>query len=149
MGYIAEVTDHPPTMVQRGKRTGMAVNGFVSQEGLLPYPGDTSVARPSGGLAEGSGKWFGRRYPDPWFSSLYSHLLRSSRADVTKATSCPGDHSTKVLVNEDGPIIYRLYSVNSHVTVMIHDDTSDLTSATWMREGHDPHHRERKTRGSE
>ena len=23
-------------MVQRGKRTGMAVNGFVSQEGLLP-----------------------------------------------------------------------------------------------------------------
>ena len=33
---IAEVTDHPPTMVQRGKRTGMAVNGFVSQEGLLP-----------------------------------------------------------------------------------------------------------------
>ena len=36
IGYIAEVTDHPPTMVQRGKRTGMAVNGFVSQEVLLP-----------------------------------------------------------------------------------------------------------------
>ena len=33
---IVEVTDHPPTMVQRGKRTGMAVNGFVSQEVLLP-----------------------------------------------------------------------------------------------------------------
>ena len=33
---IAEVTDHPPTMVQRGKRTGVVVNGFVSQEGLLP-----------------------------------------------------------------------------------------------------------------
>ena len=33
---IVEVTDHPPTLVPRGKRTGMAVNGFVSQEVLLP-----------------------------------------------------------------------------------------------------------------
>ena len=33
---LDEVTDHPPTMVQRGKRTGIAVNGFVSQEVLLP-----------------------------------------------------------------------------------------------------------------
>ena len=68
---------------------------------------------------------------------------------MTKATSCPGDHSTKVLVNEDGPMIYRLYSVNSHIMVMIHDDISDLTSVAWKRERHDTHHRERKTRRSE